>query len=51
MFLYINRFFLLQKALFSFHLISLYAIWDNLSSFLVKVNQNCKLPTLGFNSH
>ena len=32
--------FLLQRALFSFHLMSLYAIWDNLFSFLVKVNQN-----------
>ena len=29
--------FLLQRALFSFHLMSLYAIWDNLFSFLVEV--------------
>ena len=44
--------FLLQKALFSFHLMSLYAIWDNLFSFLVKVNQNLKfLHYQGFNSH
>ena len=34
--------FLLQKALFSFHLMSLYAIWDNLFSFSVKLNQNLK---------
>ena len=34
--------FLLQKALFSYHLMSLYAIWDNLFSYLVKVNQNLK---------
>ena len=26
---------------------SLYAIWDNLYSFLVKVNQNLKFPPLG----
>ena len=32
--------FLLQRALFSFHLMSLCAIWDDLFSFLVKVNQN-----------
>ena len=37
---------LLQKALFSSHLMSLYAIWDNLYSFLVKV-----IPTLGSNYH
>ena len=30
-------FVLLQKALFSLHLMSLYAIWDNLFSFFVKV--------------
>ena len=29
--------FLLQRALFSLHLMSLYAIWDNLFSFLVEV--------------
>ena len=29
--------FLLQRALFSFHLTSLHAIWDNLFSFLVEV--------------
>ena len=34
--------FLLQKALFSSHLMSLYAIWVNLYSFLVKTGQNLK---------
>ena len=30
-------FVLLQKAIFSFHLMSLHAIWENFFSFLVKV--------------